>query len=453
MGAQATTCAVYTADQWAVRLLQVFPLRWTSDEARTASGILYSWFKTTGTQYNYLEQNLDWLLDSERLQTAQDVALDAFAADYFGKVYGIDLSVVRAPGQNDASFLQTIINNLLQPGGTRADINRILTNLTGQAPRIVEPWNVMDTCSFKGISYWGVDTPSNPGRFGGYRPFQAFVEAVMPGWAGLSYPYWGFNSPGMCFNNSYFMPQQTNWLTGAQLLDNAINKLRMTNTVVWRRYFNSPNSSIARGGTLAQPAGQNSQSVLLVPACESSLVILLQANWNSGSWAKMKAFNQFVANFEVEAGSSATFDWICAPMTVPGFGIYPISGTLLSKTIPVPLAGQTMFVTPSWNTNVWLSSEETTTAALNFNVASPGGGALYYGCLPAANCGNVSVTAGSESASVTFNTPLVGSYQLMLLPGWNTEFQITKSSSGFTVNFSSTPTADSFFIWGYFQQS
>jgi len=84
-----------------------------------------------------------------RIKTATDGWLDMIASDFFG------LTLQRKTGQSDASFRANIVANLFRERGTRNAIIKVLTDLTGRPPTIIEPSRPMDT----GV-YGGSDTIS-----------------------------------------------------------------------------------------------------------------------------------------------------------------------------------------------------------------------------------------------------------------------------------------------------
>ena len=135
------------------------------------------------TQYSYAANQI-------RLKTASGSWLDILANDFFGN------SLLRARNQSDASFRKKLQLNLFRERGTRKAINDILTDLTGQAPLIIEPLNIADTSAIGVNFFLGVN-----GRLGSYgMPYQALINvkrASIVGWpnvAGLATNQFGLNS-------------------------------------------------------------------------------------------------------------------------------------------------------------------------------------------------------------------------------------------------------------------
>ena len=453
MAATATTVEIFTPDQWAQRLLRLYPNKWTGDAAKTAGGILYSLFNAQSTSYNFLQNGLDWVLNACRIATAQDVALDAIANDYFGSVAQFEATVVRQPGEPDDSFRARIYANLLQSGGTRADIIRVVELLTGQIPRITEPWNVLDNGACDSISFCDIDTQANPCRVGDLNfPYQGFVESILPSFGGQG------NNPVYCIDDglscdrSFIIDPQSTWFLGEKELDAAINRVRMFSTIVYRKYGSTLTANYARGNSPTPGSSVASVAVSLSPPCSQALVVLACASWGSTISAAATDDGDFVLTFGTDAPGDESIDWIAAPATLPGFGLLPITQGVTTASIAMPIPGQLLLVTPNWDTSVWLSAIESGTASFNFGTAAPAGAFLNYGSFATPNAETQSVNSGASSGSVTFPSPITNSYQLILLPGWNTEFEITKTSNGFTATFTTSPGANSLLCWGVLNQ-
>jgi hypothetical protein len=129
-----------------------------------------------------------YLLAQTRLQTSTDGWLDISAADYFG-----ENGLRRLQNETDANYRTRIKINIVRERGTRAAITKILTDLTGRAPTIVEPTRPQDTGAYRsgGIGY-GV-----AGAYGSLLlNYQAFVTAYRPAGSGLPYLQGYGTSPG-----------------------------------------------------------------------------------------------------------------------------------------------------------------------------------------------------------------------------------------------------------------
>jgi len=111
-----------------------------------------------------------------RIKTATGGWLDLIAVDFFGA------DAVRGAGQSDASLRSEILVNLFRERGTRAGLEKVLLDLTGNEPTIFEPARVQDTGAYRGPSRgYGVAGPYGSVRL----PFQAFVTAYLPLGSGI----------------------------------------------------------------------------------------------------------------------------------------------------------------------------------------------------------------------------------------------------------------------------
>ncbi len=106
-----------------------------------------------------------------RILTATDGWLDMIAADFFGT------ALLRQQNQSDASFRARIQINLIRERATRNGLIKVLTDLTGRAPTVVEPQRPADTGAYSAPN-------SGYGSAGAYGsvllPYQAFVTAYRP---------------------------------------------------------------------------------------------------------------------------------------------------------------------------------------------------------------------------------------------------------------------------------
>lgn len=106
-----------------------------------------------------------------RILTATDGWLDMIAADYFGT------GLFRAAGQSDASFRTRIVASLLRERATHQAMVKVLQDITGRTPQVVELRRVLDTGAYGYLFGYGVR-----GAYGSLWPsvYQAFVIAYRP---------------------------------------------------------------------------------------------------------------------------------------------------------------------------------------------------------------------------------------------------------------------------------
>src|SRR5581483_6911337 len=122
-----------------------------------------------------------------RLQTTTEGWLDLAAWDFFGP------DLLRRTLQSDASFRTTIQANLIRPRGTRPAIIKVITDLTGIAPTVIEPMRPLD-CGAYGV---GISAYGTAGYWGSRSiPYQAFVQFQLPAYGGIPSVIGYGNAPG-----------------------------------------------------------------------------------------------------------------------------------------------------------------------------------------------------------------------------------------------------------------
>lgn len=200
---------------------------WFGDEADTPiiNGIL------NGLAYggSYVYSLISYTRLQTRIKTATDGWLDMIAADFFGD------TLLRAANQSDESFRARILINILRERATRAGLIKILKDLTGRTPIVVEPTRPMDTGSYGGpLIGYGV-----AGAYGSLLlPFQAFVTAYRPTGtgiplvAGYGISTGGYSQPSRASYASLSMIQGS--VTDADIYA-AVDSVKPVGTIVWTR--------------------------------------------------------------------------------------------------------------------------------------------------------------------------------------------------------------------------
>ncbi|WP_454763388.1 hypothetical protein [Cupriavidus campinensis] len=164
-----------------------------------------------------------------RIKTATDGWLDMIAADFFGA------ALLRAANQSDESFRARILINIFRERATRAGLVRILQDLTGRTPVVVEPTRPADTGVYGGpLIGYGV-----AGAYGSMlMPFQAFVTAFrpvgtsIPSVAGYGISTGAYSTPSQAEYASMSMIQGS--VTDADIYD-AIDSVKPVATIIWTR--------------------------------------------------------------------------------------------------------------------------------------------------------------------------------------------------------------------------
>jgi hypothetical protein len=206
------------------RLKSVLP-RWFGDNTPYLDALMQGFAQAGAYAYSlYLYAKLQ-----TRILTATDGWLDMIAADFFGA------ALVRSANQSDASFRARIIINILRERGTRNAINKVLIDLTGRAPIIVEPTRPNDTGAYGAPnSGYGV-----AGAYGSVLlPYQAFVTAFRPLGSGIPYVAGYGVSTG-----AYSTPSRAEYAPLSSVLNTisdadiyaAMDSVKVAGTTVWTR--------------------------------------------------------------------------------------------------------------------------------------------------------------------------------------------------------------------------
>ena len=151
------------------RLMAMLP-RWFGD--LTIAPLISALLQAFATTHSYVYTLIAYATLQVRIKTATDGWLDMIAADFFGPTF------YRRAGQSDTSFRAAIVLNLFRERGTRNSVIKILTDLTGRAPLIVEFNRPTDTGVWGG-PYLGYGLAGAYGSFSmdtyamvtAYRPF------------------------------------------------------------------------------------------------------------------------------------------------------------------------------------------------------------------------------------------------------------------------------------------
>lgn len=203
---------------------------WFGDEA--SSPILNALLQGLAYGLAYFYSLLSYGRLQTRIKTATDGWLDMIAADFFGS------ALLRAANQSDASFRNRILINLFRERATRAAIVKVLQDLTGRTPTIIEPMRPIDTGVYGGPNIgYGV-----AGAYGSMvMPFQAFVIAYRPSGAGIpniagyGYSTGAYNTASQEEYASLSMIQGT--VSDADIYA-AADAVKPVGTVIWMRISN-----------------------------------------------------------------------------------------------------------------------------------------------------------------------------------------------------------------------
>lgn len=440
--------------QWAEYLLSLFPRDWSSDASRHEGGVLYALFKSMGTNLELTDDNLQYVFKACRIATATDEALDEVAADFFGTIAGYPADVARAPGEPDSSFRRRIYASLLLPSATREAMSLLLERLTGSKPHLVEPGKITDTGAWDCISYWDVDSPpDNPGRWGDPGlAYQGFIDSPLPQFANQgANPIYCFDS-GAAWDTYYFLEADANWWINTERLDQLVNKTKPFGTVVWRRYSTQALTNFLIGATELFVDSQVEKIVEIYPPFAGQYAILASANWNTAVGVQPISNNSWELECNVACPpEGGQVDWIGCPITQPGVGLTLVifDTDEMSLSIPTGFSQIDAFVAvPSWDTNCWIKSRNSTTVVLGFGTAAPYLSDLAFMFFSDhSKSGQITVPANADQIDIPIRAN--PGYQAFVMPNWNTQVKITKYLDHITAYFSVTPDVNSkvdFFI-------
>lgn len=206
------------------RLKSTLP-RWFSDTTPILDAVLSGW----AAAWSFLYSLYAYAQQQTRILTATDGWLDMIAGDFFGA------SLVRKANQSDASFRARIIINMFRERATRNAVTRILKDLTGRTPIIIEPQRPADTGAY-GAPNCGYGAAGAYGSI--LLPAQAFVIALRPVGSGIpNVAGYGVSTGG------YGQASQAEYASQSMVRDTvsdadiyaAIDSVKPAGTTVWTR--------------------------------------------------------------------------------------------------------------------------------------------------------------------------------------------------------------------------
>ena len=204
------------------RLIRLVPGGWFDDAAPLRS-IVFGGI-ADALAWIYVQAGIVTLMS--RLSTATGYFLDIAALDFFG------LRIRRNSGQTDTAFRSRIQAEIFRERVTRAGMIKALTDLTGNAPAVFEPWNSQDAgaigATFACGAGLGIGSVSYPNQvfLTVYRPKNAGIANV----AGIATSAGGIGSGAF---TGVDLTQETG-VTDADIY-RTITDTKPSGTIVWAK--------------------------------------------------------------------------------------------------------------------------------------------------------------------------------------------------------------------------
>jgi hypothetical protein len=162
---------VGSTENIAARLFNLLPPSWFPNPAPNVSTVLQGFANVGAFAYGLIS----FAKLQTRISTASGFFLDLVAVDYFGRF------IRRRVAEADSTFMARIKKELVRERVTRKGMIQALTDLTGKAPIVFEPWNTSDA--------GGYGTHCGYGVAGGWGstllPAQVFLTVYRPGLQGV----------------------------------------------------------------------------------------------------------------------------------------------------------------------------------------------------------------------------------------------------------------------------
>lgn len=168
-------------EDFAGRLRSLLPTGWfpspPQDEEIEEAPALAAVLLGFGSVFSWAWALLGGVAKQSRIGSMDGAFLDIAAADYFGNA-----GLLRRQNETDSRYRARIASSLVDVRNTRTAVERVLTSITGAAPRIVEPMNAGDCRALGGldipIAGGGYGWGSSSLRYGHPAGGQFFVETV-----------------------------------------------------------------------------------------------------------------------------------------------------------------------------------------------------------------------------------------------------------------------------------
>lgn len=186
------------------------------------------------TYYFHYNQQYLYAVLQQRIQSATDINLDLISQDYMG------IYLPRFPKENDDTYRQRILANVVKEKATRPGMFNALLILTGFPPIIYEPWSAFDNGGYNipvgGYSYF--DSMGIQHRYGIFLygsmssatfPYQFEIVVFLHANQGLAqFPGYQVYPAVIASGASYYGYNYNNWWWGSNSLVTQI----ITNNII-----------------------------------------------------------------------------------------------------------------------------------------------------------------------------------------------------------------------------
>lgn len=203
------------------RITSLLPSRWWANVAPLKEAVIGGLGDALSNIYSFIQ----YTKAQSRIKTAFGPWLDLIAFDFFGMRFR------RRPSQNDDSFKQAIIDEILRPRVTRDALQKAVSDLTNTEVTIFEPFNPQDTGG------WGVMFAFDAaGAWGDWdETYTVFLDVVKPQGTGIP-TISGFDDTYSGFDKGYFYFVDDSQIVGPvtdQDVYDCVEATRASGVTVW----------------------------------------------------------------------------------------------------------------------------------------------------------------------------------------------------------------------------
>lgn len=441
-----TNIPVISQAQWVDYLLNDgVPLPWTDDEGKEVGGTLDAILQGMGSNLERISAQVNYAFLGSRIQTATDTMLDLCSQDYYGD------ELPRNGAESDDSYRSRILAGLLVPKVTEPGISLLITNLTGKAPRMIQPWNPVTTGAY-GRSYYNADSAEIPALYGDNSlRWQGGIITSLPQTNAVgAIPVWGYDM-GAAYNEYtgvYWKSLAANFLSETSLFQ-LIAGAKAMGVKIWIKTALSGLVSWIVGNSFT-PQANKPYITVSIRQFVGPYIVLLSGSWMSNYFVQERKTKSFVADFSSPTPPTGMriVNQLAIPYTIAGSSNIPIQKGAINVpiTIPANTPSNRLTATPSWETQVWIQALSSTSVTLGFSTPAPAGGSVALYFWPADRSASAVVAPGSNFVPI----PSAPAGVPFVTPSWNTQVAVQYVNGVLTAFFNTSAPANAFCHWGVF---